>query len=379
MLKKVGIYIHIPFCIKKCNYCDFISYCDKKDLISKYIDCVIKEIEHKKLKKDVNVDTIYIGGGTPSSINEKYIERILNSLKANFTIDNNAEITIEINPGTINEEKARKYKQIGINRISIGLQSASDELLKSIGRIHNFKEFMDCYNIIKNVGFENINVDLMLGLPKQTLSDLEESLEKVVNLNPKHISIYSLIIEENTKLFKQIENGEIKCIDETLERKMYWRVKEILQNNGYKHYEISNFAKEHYESKHNTNCWNQKEYLGMGLSAHSYFNHIRYSNISNLEEYIKNINNEEIDKNKEIHEIQTIDEAKKEFMLLGLRKIDGVNITEFKNKFVDNPIYLFRNELNKLIKENLVQVDENNIKLTNRGIDVANIVWEEFV
>ena len=261
----------------------------------------------------------------------------------------------------------------------MGLQSANNDILKMLGRIHTYEEFENGYNLARKVGFDNINVDLMIGLPKQKLDDVTESLDKVIKLNPEHISVYSLIVEEETKLSKMLDAGELLLPDEDLERKMYWTVKDTLEKNGYCHYEISNFSIPAHESKHNMNCWNQHEYLGFGLAAHSYFKSVRYSNIENLEEYIENIETGNVEKNKNIHELQTIEDCKKEYMLLGLRKIEGVNITEFKNKFVDNPLYLFRKELSKLVQEELIEIENNNIKLTNRGIDLANIVWEEFV
>ena len=196
---------------------------------------------------------------------------------------------------------------------------------------------------------------------------------------PNLVSVYSLIVEDGTKLARDVENGKLILPEEEIERNMYWKVKQTLENNGYIHYEISNFAKKGYESKHNMNCWSQKEYLGFGASAHSYFKSMRYSNIEDIEEYIDNISKGKIEQNKKVHEIQTVEDSKKEYMLLGLRKIDGVNITEFKNKFVDNPIYLFKKELSRLACEKLIEIDENRIKLTDKGLDLANIVWEEFV
>ena len=378
-MRKVGIYIHIPFCKQKCFYCDFLSYCDKTKFIDKYIDCLKKEIESKSNKNEIVIDTIYIGGGTPSVIDGKLIMEVLETIKENFNIEKEAEITIEVNPGTVDEEKLKLYKDVGINRISMGLQSANNDFLKMLGRIHTYEEFLECFNLARSVGFKNINVDLMLGLPKQTLNDIEESIEKVINIEPEHVSVYSLIVEDGTKLARDIKNGRLNLPEEETERKMYWKVKKILQDNGYTHYEISNFAKKGYESKHNMNCWNQKEYLGFGASSHSYFKSVRYSNIEDIEEYIDNISKGKIAKNKEVHEIQTIEDSKKEYMLLGLRKIEGVNITEFKNKFVDNPIYLFRKELSKLAREDLIEIYENSIKLTDKGLDLANVVWKEFV
>lgn len=374
--KEIGIYVHIPFCKKKCYYCDFISYCNKDNLIEDYVQAVKKEIELQKINSEIT--TIYIGGGTPSYIDSKYIVEIIEEIKKK-RVSEYAEITIEVNPGTVTKEKLEDYKRCGINRLSIGLQSVQDELLKQIGRIHNFEQFLETYKLAKKVGFKNINIDLMLGLPNQRIKDLKESLEKIIELKPKHISVYSLIIEEGTVIAKEIEEGKLELPSEETERNMYWYVKNTLELNGYTHYEISNFAKKGYESKHNMNCWDQKEYIGIGAAAHSYRDITRYSNIEDITEYIKNVRKENLERNRIIHEIQKEDDTKKEFMLLALRKIEGVKISEFKNRFGDNPIYLYRNELNKLTREKLVVIDDNNIKLTNRGIDLANLVWEEFV
>lgn len=381
-MKELGIYIHIPFCKQKCYYCDFVSYANKEEKIQEYIKCLQKEIEiesEKYKNEEYEITTIYIGGGTPSFIDASYIERIINTIKQNYKLYENPEITIEVNPGTINEEKIKKYKDIGINRISIGLQTTKDNLLKQIGRIHKYEEFLNCYKIVKKIGIDNINVDLMLGLPNQTLEDLKESLIEVINLKPNHISLYSLILEENTILEKMVSQNMTKLPDEDLEREMYWTTKNILEENGYIHYEISNFSKKGYESKHNLNCWGQKEYLGFGVAAHSYIKNKRYCNTNNIEDYIKNIQNGKILNNRIICEIQNKLEEQKEYMLLGLRKIQGIDIQEFKNKFIDNPIYIFHKELEKLIKEELVEIDLNQIKLTSKGLDFANLVWEEFV
>lgn len=380
--EELGIYIHIPFCKKKCYYCDFISYCDKNELIDKYIECLKKEIINfaQKYKDVYDITTIYIGGGTPSSINEKYIKNIIDTINNNIVnIKKIKEITIEVNPGTITKEKIEQYKMARINRISIGLQSTNNKLLEEIGRIHDFDEFLETYNMARKVGFKNINVDLMLGLPNQTIKDLSNSVDKIIQLNPEHISIYSLILEENTVLFNLIEQGKLILPTDEVERNMYWYIKNKLELSGYKHYEISNFAKEGCESKHNWNCWEQKQYVGFGVAAHSYLKDKRFSNIENLEQYINNIENDNLEKNYILHENQNIYDKKKEYMLLGLRKIDGVSIQKFKNKFDDNPIYLFRKELKKLIEEDLLEIDGDDIRLTNKGLDLANVVWEEFV
>ena len=283
------------------------------------------------------------------------------------------EITIEVNPGTVTYEKLQDYKEAGINRLSIGLQSTDDRLLNLIGRIHTYKEFLKTYEIARKVGFTNINVDLMIGLPNQTIKDIKNSIEKITNLDPKpeHISVYSLIIEPNTPIEEMLNDKKIKFPTDEEERNQYWYVKNKLEEKGYNHYEISNFSIPGKEAIHNTNC----EYIGFGVAAHSFINKKRFSNTENLQEYLQKTS----DEIKTINEIQNKLEQEKEYMLLGLRKIDGININEFKEKFTENPIYLFRKEIQKLVTEGLLEVDLNQIKLTFKGLDLANIVWEEFV
>ncbi len=378
-MERFGIYIHIPFCVKKCSYCDFVSFCSDEKIWEQYTNAVVCEIENKKIENPKKVTTIYIGGGTPSLIPENYIVKIINTVKSRFKIEKSAEITIEVNPGTVTEKKLVAYKNVGINRISIGLQSAEDRILKLIGRIHNYQTFLSTYNLTRNIGFENINVDLMLAIPTQTKEELLNTLNKVIELKPNHISLYSLIVEENTEIKKALEVGNLEYVDEKVEREMYWKTKRILEKNGYFHYEISNFAKRGFESKHNMDCWNQEEYIGFGIAAHSYINNKRFSNISNLEEYIKNINEENFEKNIELHENQTKQDKMKEYMMIGLRKIDGISISEFERRFRISPLFYFRFEIDKLVKENLLEVDLDYIKLTKKGLDFANIVFEEFI
>ncbi len=414
--KELGVYIHIPFCKHKCDYCDFVSFSDKQSCIEKYIEAVKKEINNyfqdEQFLQTYTVTTIYIGGGTPSYINSRYIFEIMkvleNNLKNNMVKMEDMEITIEVNPGTVNKEKLEQYRKAKINRLSIGLQSASNTILKQIGRIHTFEQFLETYKMAKEVGFKNINVDLMIGLPNQTIEDIKISLKEVIQLHPTHMSVYSLIIEEGTIIAQKIESGQLQEIDEESERNMYWYVKNILELNGYTHYEISNFAKKGKESKHNQNCWKQKEYIGIGLAAHSYLNYVRYSNTLEIDQYIAQMNtlNEQvvkdilalveekdmlekmdikenlmcqIEKVYEIEEIQNIEDRKKEYMLLGLRTIEGVSISKFKEKYIDNPIFLYRKELEKLVEEKLVIIDGDYIRLTNKGLDLANLVWEEFI
>lgn len=378
MKKELGIYIHIPFCIKKCAYCDFISFPNKLDIQQEYVNKILSEIEKSKnILENYDVSTIYIGGGTPSAINSELTKKIMKKINEYIEISKLQEITIEVNPGTVTYEKLQDYKEAGINRLSIGLQSTDDRLLNLIGRIHTYKEFLKTYEIARKVGFTNINVDLMIGLPNQTIKDIKNSIEKITNLDPKpeHISVYSLIIEPNTPIEEMLNDKKIKFPTDEEERNQYWYVKNKLEEKGYNHYEISNFSIPGKEAIHNTNCWKQKEYIGFGVAAHSFINKKRFSNTENLQEYLQKTS----DEIKTINEIQNKLEQEKEYMLLGLRKIDGININEFKEKFTENPIYLFRKEIQKLVTEGLLEVDLNQIKLTFKGLDLANIVWEEFV
>lgn len=374
--KELGIYVHIPFCKSKCYYCDFVSYTNGYNRIENYMQEVMKEMDQYDFRH-YNITTIYIGGGTPSFIDEKYIKQFLQKLKKkivnNQTMFKDIEITIEVNPGTVTQKKLEQYKDIGINRVSIGLQSTNDERLKQIGRIHTYQQFLQTYQRVRKVGFKNVNIDFMIGMPNQTIQDIKKTIEEIQILQPEHVSIYSLIVEGGTKIEEFIKEGKLTLPTEELERQMYWYVKNKLELNGYEHYEISNFAKKGKQSKHNWNCWEQKEYIGLGIAAHSYLNGVRYANTIFSEEGTWKYTD------KKIEERQTLEDKKKEYMLLGLRKIQGVSIQRFKEKYVDNPIFLYRKSLDSLIKKGLLEIDGDWIRLTNPGIDFANIVWQEFI
>ena len=380
-MEELGIYVHIPFCKRKCSYCDFKSFSNIDEINQKkYVDALIKEIQNIQNTNKYIVTTIYIGGGTPSFINETYIKDILQAIYKKWEIKNDVEITIEVNPGTITKEKLEAYKNMGINRLSIGLQSTNNYLLNKIGRIHSYEEFIENYILARKIGFENINIDLMLALPEQNMEDLMQSVKKVINLNPEHISIYSLILEENTELWKKVKNKEENLVEDDLEREMYWKSKKAFEAAGYIHYEISNYAKPVFESKHNKNCWSQKQYLGFGIAAHSYFNGKRFYNVEDLNKYITNIEKNEFKNNIIIEEEnRTKEDIAKEYMMLGLRKIEGVSISEFQRKFELNPLFYFRFEISKLQEMDLIEVDLDNIRLTKKGLDLANIVFEEFI
>ena len=397
-MKDIGLYIHIPFCKKKCNYCDFVSFANSEEKIEEYINCLICEIKEvaenvkfqfQQKKGDlVNVRSIYIGGVTPSYIDSKYIKQILNTIRNSYDfvmaglIDKQEqfpEITIEINPGTVTEEKLKDYKYSGVNRISIGMQATQNRLLTQLGRIHSYQEFETTYLLAREIGFNNINIDFMIGLPNQTIEDIKESLQKIKKLNPEHVSVYSLIVEENTILSKQIEEGTLKLLEENKEREMYWTVKNFLEENGYNHYEISNFAKPNRESRHNMDCWNQKEYFGFGVAAHSYVDNVRFSNITDLNSYIENYKHNEPEKNFVFHEKENYLDTMKEYLLLGFRKIKGVSKKDFENKFQLPIESIFKLELEELKEKGLILENEDTYYLSDKGIDFANLVFEKFV
>ena len=269
-----SLYIHIPFCKSKCYYCDFNSYSGKEDLIEKYVDTLITTIN----SYNETFKTVYFGGGTPSVIPSKYIKQIMQNIRCD------GEITLELNPGTITKEKLIDYKEAGINRLSMGLQAVQDSLLKRIGRIHSLKEFDEAYNLAREVGFNNISVDLMFGLPGQTIKNVEESLDYIIKINPEHVSCYSLIVHE--ELVDKHPDAFCDLPSDELEREMYYLICDKLKEAGFDHYEISNFAKPGFESKHNMCYWNQDEYYGVGAGASGYINGERYKNVDSIEEYI---------------------------------------------------------------------------------------------
>lgn len=352
-----SVYVHIPFCKQKCLYCDFNSFKGKENLIDSYMEALYKECARFSFD---GLKTIYIGGGTPSFIDSKYIVRLLTILpKAE-------EVTIEMNPCTVTKEKLEDYKKAGVNRISMGLQTTNNEILKEIGRVHTLEDFEKAYELIKEVGFDNINADLMFGLPTQTIEDVEKSLNYLIEKNPTHISCYSLILHND--IFENLPSDEI-------EREMYYLTKRKLKVAGYEQYEISNFAKIGYESKHNMACWNQEEYIGLGAGASSYVDNTRYTNERSIEKYIEKVNNEE--DIRDIEEVQDEDAKVREYMILKLRTLQGIDLLYANNKFdMENR---FQREIEKLIKQELLEKKEGYLRLTEKGLDFANIVWEEFI
>lgn len=379
-MRNVGLYIHIPFCKSKCYYCDFCSFANKEDYIEKYINALKEEISEMEQERYC-FRTIYIGGGTPSVIDEKYIKEILGMLDIKKT----KEITIEVNPGTVTKHKLQTYFDSGINRLSIGLQSTNDKLLKEIGRIHTYNDFLKTYHMAREIGFKNISVDLMFGLPNQTITDVRKDLSNIINLNPEHVSTYSLTLEEGTALYEKARKNQIKLVPDIIERKMYWLIKEQLENAGYIHYEISNFAKKGFESKHNNWYWSQGEYIGIGLSAHSFLHNYRYCKNSNLEEYCDGNIYGLLDPEDETSLFEDLsidlykDKLMNEYIMLGLRKIEGVDLDKFEKKFKENARIVFRESIEDMEADGLVCIENNHLKLTELGLDYGNIVWRRFV
>lgn len=385
-MKNLGIYIHIPFCVRKCDYCDFLSASSDEKTMKSYVKALIKEIELSKNKmEEYLVDTVFIGGGTPSILEGNLIVDVMQALELNCNMADGAEITIECNPGTVTEEKLLAYKNVGINRLSFGLQSANDNELKSIGRIHNYAQFLESYNLARKCGFSNINVDLMSALPGQNESSYRDTLEKIIGLNPNHISAYSLIVEEGTKMHERVENakmkGEIILPDEDEERKMYYMTKSLLANAGYDRYEISNYAKAGYECRHNIGYWKRKDYLGFGIGAASLYKEERYSNISDINLYIEELSKDNCSLNniQENADKLSKKERMEEFMFLGLRMISGVSMEDFENQFGVKFEEIYGSVTDKLMSQGLLAQEDNWLKLTERGIDISNYVMSEFM
>ena len=366
--KELELYIHIPFCVKKCDYCDFLSFSADEQTQRSYVAALQKELVFYGAKyKGRRITTIFIGGGTPSWLREESMQAVMETVYQNFAVDGDAEITIECNPGTITEHKFEVYRRIGINRLSIGLQSTDDQELKMLGRIHTYKDFLDTYTLAREVGFQNINVDLMSGIPFQTLGGWEDTLKKVAELGPEHISAYSLIIEEGTPFYEKYGEGERaearrrrELPDEDTERMMYQFTKNILWSYGYHRYEISNYAKEGYECRHNLGYWNRTEYLGIGTGAASLINNQRFVEGGEIE-------------------VLSLQNQMEEYMFLGLRKIEGVSKTDFRQTFGRSIENAYGKVLIDMYQKQLLEDTGEYIRLTEKGIDVSNYVMSEFL
>lgn len=377
-MEKIGIYIHIPFCIRKCHYCDFISYPKSKDRIAEYIEYLLLEMElYKNILKDYTISTIFIGGGTPSCIDEKHIAKILYYIYKNYNTSYLEEITIEANPGTLSEKKLKSYKAFGINRISLGVQSFDDKILKSIGRVHTSMDFYRDYEIIRKLGFDNVNVDLIFGLPSQTIHQCETTLKELIKLDVEHISYYSLILEEGTLMKRWYEEGKIELPDEDRERYMYHRGVKLLRENGYEHYEISNFSKKGYRCKHNLIYWQLNPYIGFGLAAHSNLENRRFWNYESFEKYYGSLKRhkppiageEIIEREMEIAE----------YVIMGLRLIEGIDKRKFYETFNVSVDEIYKDVFKKYEDRGLIYMDKNCIRFTPLGLDLTNIVYVDLL
>ncbi len=377
--KGIGLYIHIPFCRRKCNYCDFISYVNMENYIPQYIKTLKKEMYFYKANcSKQKIETIYIGGGTPTILQPEQLEYIIESVFKTLKVNNEPEISIEANPDTITKEKLCKLKNVGFNRLSIGLQAYQTHLLKSMGRIHSPSRFKRAFLDAREAGFNNINIDLIFGLPGQTMAQWDETLKRVAELKPEHISAYSLKIEEGTLFYDQYKKGIIKLPEEEQEREMYYFLKDFLTSLGYIHYEISNFAFPGKECKHNILYWKNEEYIGIGAAAHSNFCKKRYYNEEDLEKYIKEFFLKNEPPFKDI-EIITDGLEISETIIMNLRLIAGLNKEDFYYRFGVDIKELYRNEIRLLKSSGLLEETLTHIRLSKQGLDFANEVFVKFI
>lgn len=369
----VALYIHIPFCKSKCLYCDFPSFSCMENLMEEYSKALAKDISNIG---DMEIKTIFIGGGTPTYLPLKAWKNI-NKALSNLNLAKNVEFTVEGNPGTFTEEKLEFLKEIGVNRLSIGLQAWQNNILKQLGRIHTLDEFLQSYKLARKLQFSNINIDLMFGLPNQSILEWKDTLKNVVSLNPEHISCYSLIVEKGTPFYNLYEKGELMLPQEDEEREMYDFALDFLDKSGYKQYEISNFAKEGFKCKHNLVYWNLEPYVGCGVSSHSYFNGYRYRKCENVEQYIEDVHKNNFSK-LDLHK-NFIEDDMEEFIFMGLRKIKGISMSEFKNRFNTSIYSIYKDVIDKHIKYGTLIKDGDRLYLSKRGIQVSNSVMCEFI
>lgn len=377
-MKDLNIYFHIPYCKAKCRFCSFYVIPGRESRLVDYFVALKKEIASYKNELNIyNIKTIYIGGGTPSLVDSIYITDTINFIKENFNVDNDCEISVENNPETLTEKKINDYYSVGVNRLSIGLQATQNEVLKFMGRLYTFEEFKEKYYIAKQSQISNINLDLIFGIPTLSLANWEEALYKTIELEPTHISTYSLEIDEDS-IFGYLEKkGRFKRMDESEDRKMYKLSKKILKNSGYLQYEISNFSKENYECRHNLNIWKGHDYIGFGASAHSRFSDRRYNNINSLEMYIELINQNK--STKENSQKLTKNDLINERIILNLRTNRGIDLDSIQNDFDINFEDKFKTQINKLHSQKLIQIENRFLQLTSKGQDLENIVNLELI
>lgn len=388
----IELYIHIPFCVKKCNYCDFLSYAAEEEEKSAYVDALLTQIrmvgtglvpgcdpddpDFEEREEKFKASTVYIGGGTPTVLSKEQIEAILTQVRESFDILPDAEITMEANPGTIDSDKLSVMRSCGVNRLSLGLQSACEDELKCLGRIHSYEQFEKSFDDARNAGFDNISIDVMTALPEQDEERLRSTLMKVIGKNPEHISAYSLIIEEDTPFFEQYGDLEGPVVGEEMERKLYYLTREVLEQAGYIQYEISNFAKPGYEAVHNCGYWKRKHYFGLGLGASSFFDRYRVTGTESISEYFKNPCAFDTVTKLSDNDIM------EEYMYLGLRMMEGVDKDSFNKEFLSKGAdfdSMYGKRVNKLIEDGLLKDENGRISLTWKGIDYGNFVFSQFL
>jgi oxygen-independent coproporphyrinogen-3 oxidase len=374
----IGLYIHIPFCRQKCFYCDFPSYAGLNYLHKEYSAALCREISAQgKALSSKTVDTVFVGGGTPTILPVELLAEIFKSVQRHFSIAKDAEISMEVNPGTVDSEKLLVLRELGVNRLSFGVQSFNDMLLKSIGRIHTSKQAEEAVGLAKKAGFTNINVDLMYGLPQQTRKDIRDSLNKAVNLGIQHISVYGLKIEENTVFATQQAAGILALPEEAIEEAMYDEINTFLPRKDFKRYEISNYAKANYNSRHNIKYWRYQPYIGLGAAAYSFYNRQRYGNTTDVPQYIS-----ALDSGKSPIEFsETLDEANAmaEFVFLALRMTSGLKVADFNAYFGKDFFTYYQGTIKKLTLQQLITANEDNVRLTMLGMKFGNIVFRAFL
>lgn len=371
------LYLHIPFCVKKCAYCDFLSFPSGQELQRQYAKRLMEDIDCMGKKYgDIPVDTIFIGGGTPSVPESRLIMDLMEHVNRAFQISDGAEISMEANPGTVTREKLKKYRRAGINRISFGLQSANDRELKLLGRIHTWAEFLESFALARECGFTNLNIDLMSALPGQTCESWKDTLKRVTDLEPEHISAYSLIIEEGTPFGEKYgsEEGRKLLPDEDSEREMYHETKRFLRECGYERYEISNYAKPGRECRHNIGYWTGVPYLGLGLGASSYMNGSRFAVSSDMQQYLEEKPGTFTDVEK-----LTKKDMEEEFFYVGLRMVSGVSLTEFKERFGVSAQEVYPGLMETFVEEKAAEFRGDRFVLTDYGLDVSNYIMAQFL
>ena len=381
MKNNLSLYIHMPFCNSKCNYCSFVSGVHSDAEKEKYIKNLIKEIEYRanEYRNFYDIKTIYIGGGTPSCMLKGQINRVLQAIYKNFSVFSDAEITIELNPYSATKEKIYEYILAGVNRFSIGLQCTNGKVLKAMGRTHTVSDFDSLIKNIRDNGISNINADVMIGYPMQTEIDVKDTLNHLISLKIPHISTYMLQVEDGTPLKTMVDKGVVFLPDEKDVINMYNQTSATLKKNGYIRYELSNFALPGFSSKHNNVYWNRTDYLGLGVSSHSYISGVRFSNTSNLDTYNKTIREKGKPPVSHAKKI-TKEEMKEEMIMLSLRTIDGLNVSDFEKEFGENILKTKNEQLKKLVKLGLIIIDKNNnIKATDNGYLVLNRIILELV